>query len=134
MIMTGIVRLGRDADVRHIASGEAVCKLSLVFNYGRKGSEGKQASQWLDASLWGKRAESLAPYLTKGSQLSVVLDEPHSEEYEGKNGKSWKLVARVISIEFVGKKPADDNHDEPAESPKKPNGVPFDDLNDDIPF
>jgi single-strand DNA-binding protein len=40
-----------------------VANVSLAFTYGKKGDDGKRPTQWVDASLWGQRAESLAPYI-----------------------------------------------------------------------
>ena len=74
--LTGLFRLGRDAEVRYTQGGDAVASLALAYNYGKK-EDGKQPSQWIDASLWGKRAEALTQYLTKGSTISAVLSDVH---------------------------------------------------------
>jgi single-strand DNA-binding protein len=87
MILTALARLGRDAEVRHTPKGEAVANLALAINYGRKGSDGNRPTQWVEASLWGARAESLAPHLMKGKLLYVVIEEPHIE-------RSLPVVAR----------------------------------------
>ena len=115
MILTGLARIGRDTELRYTSGGEAVANISMVFNYGKKGSDGKRPSQWIEASLWGKRAESLAQYLGKGSMIDVVLSEPHIETYQGKNGEGHKLVARVIEIELAGGR----SEDKPADKPNK---------------
>lgn len=104
MILTGLARIGKDAELRYTASNEPVANLSLAFNYGRKGDDGKRPTQWIEASMWGKRAESLAPHLLKGKQVDVVLEEPHIETFEGRNGTGHKLVGRVLSIEFASPK------------------------------
>lgn len=96
----GLARLGRDAEVRFTPSGEAVCNLSLAVNYGKKGGDGNRPTQWIDASLWGKQAEALAPYLTKGSVHCFVLSDIHIETYQGQNGPGHKLSARVDSVEL----------------------------------
>lgn len=96
----GMARLGRDAEIRFTPNGDAVCNLSLAVNYGQKGQDGNRPTQWIDASLWGKRAESLAPYLVKGSVHCFTLDEIHIETFEGNNGTGHKLVARVSDIEL----------------------------------
>ena len=134
MQLIGLARIGRDAEVRYTQSGKAVCSLSLAFNYGRKGQDGYKPSQWVEGTLWDKQAEALAPYLTKGSQVVVTLDDPHIEEYEGKNGKGHKLTGRVTAIEFAGggerqARPAAQSA--PAPAPASGGGEPFD---DDIPF
>lgn len=106
MIITGLATLGRDCELRHTPSGDAVTNLSLAFNYGQKDQQtGNKPTCWLEGSLWGKRAESLAPYLVKGQKLVIVAEDPHIETYEGKNGPGSKLVARIVSIDFAGSPP-----------------------------
>ena len=105
MQIIGVARLGRDAEVRYTPDGTAVANLNMAFNYGRKDGEGKRPTQWVEGSLWGKLAEALADYLVKGQQISVTMEDPHIEEYEGRNGTGTKLVARVLSVELVGGKP-----------------------------
>jgi single-strand DNA-binding protein len=133
--ITGIYRIGKDAELRKTQSGESVISLALACNYGRKGQDGKKPTQWLDAALWGKLADALQPYLTKGQQVSIVAEDPHIETFEGSSGPGHKLVARIISIELVGSrtevaapKPAP----KPVQKPVPP--ASFDDVDDSIPF
>lgn len=132
----GLARIGRDVEVRHTAQGEAVASLALAFNYRNKG---EKCTQWIEASLWGKRAEALAPYLLKGGLISVTVDDVHVESYEGKNGTGTKLVGRVSDVELAGggqaaepaaPKPA------PVRVAPKPAAASsgFDDMDSDIPF
>lgn len=96
----GLARLGRDAEVRYLPSGEAVANLSLAVNYYSKGADNNRATQWIDATLWGKQAESMAQYMVKGSVHCFALSDVHIEEFEGRNGAGHKLVARVDSVEL----------------------------------
>lgn len=137
----GIARLGRDGEIRHTAQGEVVASLSLAFSYGRKGQDGKQPTQWVEASLWGKRAEALAPYLRKGDQIGVTLEDVHIETYTGKNGEGHKLAARVLDVQLIGGQGGQSNPAKPAVTAKPTNpigiapaGSGFDDMDDDIPF
>ena len=99
----GLCRLGRDVDLRYTADGQPVANLALAFEYGRKGPDGKRPTQWIDASLWGKRAESLAPHLPKGTRLAVTLDDVHVETFQRRDGtEGSKLLGQVSSIEFAG--------------------------------
>jgi len=101
-IQTGLYTLGRDAEVRFTANGDAVASLSLAYHYGKKTAEGKQPTQWIDASLWGKRAEALSQYLTKGKEIFAVLDDVHIETYKKKDGtEGFKLAAKVSDITVV---------------------------------
>ena len=148
MILTALARLGRDAELRITAKGDSVCELALAVNYGRKGDDGNRPTQWISASLWGERAKSLAPHLLKGKLLYVVVEEPHIETYEGKNGQGHKLVGRITSLEFAGggqqqegqrpqqDKPKDSRFKNTVNTPKQPQGPAggFSDMDDDIPF
>lgn len=133
MIITGLARLGRDAEVRHTAGGDVVASLSLAVSYGKRGPE--QATQWIDASMWGKRAEALAPYLTKGTLIYFVAEDPHVEEFDRRDGsRGAKLVARVSSVEFAGGKRDQETRPAPAASPAHNATADVADMTDDIPF
>src|SRR5690606_17274956 len=100
----GLATIGRDVEVRHTAQGDPVASLSLAFTYGKKGSDGKRPTQWVDGSLWGQRAEALQPYLLKGTRVYVVLDEAHEQSYQTRDGRSGsKIVGRVNVIELASK-------------------------------
>ena len=137
--MFGLARLGRDAEIRTTGQGESVTTLALAFSYGRKGSDGKRPTQWVDGALWGKRAEALAPYLTKGGLVSVLLEDVHIETYQGKNGEASKLVGRVVDVELAGggeraASPAPAPRPAPRQAPAPAAGGGFDDMDSDIPF
>lgn len=141
--LTGYFRLGRDVEVRYLPDGKAVANLSLAFNYGQKGQDGKRPAQWIDASLWGARAEKLEQYLKKGGTIYAVLSEPHIEEYQGRNGAGYKLAATVLDIELAGSSagqqpeaaPAAQQRPAPQQSAPAPRQAPADDFDEgDIPF
>ena len=99
----GLARLGRDAELRTTQTGESVARLSLAFSYGKKGADGKRPTEWVEGSLWGQRAQALAPYLRKGSQIVVTLEELHIEHYTRNDGsQAHKLAARVADVELAG--------------------------------
>jgi single-strand DNA-binding protein len=136
----GMARLGRDAEVRYTPDGTAVANLSLAVTVFDKSAENNRGTQWVDASLWGKQAESLAQYMVKGSLHCFTLSDLRIEEYEGKNGWGAKLVARVDSVE-LGPRQGDAAAPSsgprqgartaaPAPKPKPQTEIP----DDDIPF
>ena len=75
MQMIGLARLGRDAELRTTQSGEKVASLSLAFNWGMKGQDGNRPTQWVDGSLWGKRAEVLV------DEDAVAAGEGHPQAH-----------------------------------------------------
>lgn len=143
MKLIGIARLGKDAVVRYTTYGKAVANLSLAYNFGKKDSEGKRKTQWVDAALWGDQAERLKEWLLKGAVLNVICRDVHIETFEGRNGQGFKLVGTVEDIEFVLNQRESDGQQHPAHLPagqqqrpaeNAPKPGSFDDLEDDIPF
>lgn len=59
--------IGKDAELRHTQNGDAVASFSVADSQGKD-----KETLWFDCSLWGKRADSLAPYLRKGTRVTVV--------------------------------------------------------------
>lgn len=155
-VMTGVFRLGRDAETRYLPNGDPVATLSLASSYGKKDPDtGYRKTQWIDAGLWGDRATSLAQHLTKGTAVFAVLEDVHIEIYRNRDGtEKAKLAARVASIEFVGGRgdqeaqgnaqPARQaaTNPAPAAPASRPTARPapagggsgFEDMDDDIPF
>lgn len=117
-VLTVVGNLGKDAEVRHTQNGDPVAGFSVAF---KSGFGQKAQTNWLDCSIWGKRAEGgLIPYLTKGTQVAVS-GELGTREY---NDKTY-LTLRVSEITLVGDKP------DSGRSPAAPSNGPDD---SDIPF
>ena len=102
-MMSILGRIGRDVEVRYLPDGSAVATLALAYEYGRKAQGEKyRPTQWVDATLWGKQAETLAPYLGKGGRVLAHIQDVHVEEYEKKDGtRATKLAGRVAGIQLV---------------------------------
>jgi single-strand DNA-binding protein len=105
MILTGNIRLGRDAEVKYTGAGTAVANLAGCYEYGMKGQDGKRPVQWVDAALFGKQAEAMSPSLKKGTVVQVVINDVHLDSYQSANGTKTKLVGRVSAIEFAPSQP-----------------------------
>lgn len=132
-------RLGRDAELRTTPEGHSVCELAIGCNVGRKGGpDGKRPTQWVRGSLWGKQAEALVGYLTKGKGVVVTLSDLQVREFKKQDGSTGtSLEGRVDGIEFTGAGPRDDSAQAPAPRPApppKPAPSGFADMDDDIPF
>lgn len=103
-----LVRLGRDAEVKYTQKGDPVASLAMVYDVGF--GDNKQ-SQWIDGTLWGKRAESLGPYLTKGSQIVVYADDLQLEQFMKKDGNAGaKLKCRVTDLSLISGQQSNGGH------------------------
>ena len=78
--------IGKDAEARITQTGDKVTSWNVAVE-DRQGKE--KQTIWFSCSLWGKRGESLAQYLTKGSKVSVS-GEFSTREHEGKTYLSIK--------------------------------------------
>ena len=134
MRANGLARIGKDVEVRYSPNGDAIANLSLAFTYGKKGADGKRPTQWVDATLWGKRAESLAPYLKKGGQIVVYLSDINIQTYDSKSGQGVKLVGKVDDLELIGghASQVQTAQVQPERAPVPSRGLT--DLDSDLPF
>ena len=117
--------IGKDAETRSTQAGDKVTSWTVAVE-DRTGKE--KSTIWFDCALWGKRGESLAQYLTKGSKV-CVSGELSTREH---NGKTY-LTIRAEQVTLMGGKPEGQRDD------REPDGYgaggrPGDDMSDDIPF
>ena len=116
----------KDAEVRYLNSGDAVCNFAIADNQGKD----KPAIFW-NCTLFGKRAESLSQYLTKGQSVTVV-GTVSEREFQDKNGNHRKAMdVRVQDLALQGGRREHSNEEaqqKPAQAQQE-----FDDSAD-IPF
>lgn len=89
--------VGKDAVLRRTQGGDAVLNFSLAVDNGKAKDGTKRDSTWFDCSIWGKRAESLESYITKGAKL-VLRGRPTARAHEGKA----YLGITVDDLTFMG--------------------------------
>ena len=89
--------LTKDAEIRTLSDGTPVAGFAVADNQGKD----KPAIFW-NASLFGKRAQSLSPYLLKGQPVTITgtLTE---REYTNKDGATVKAQdIRVNDVALQG--------------------------------
>lgn len=92
-------RLGRDPETRSIASGDSVTKLNVAAD---RGYGDKKTTTWVSVDVWGRRGETVAKHLKKGSEV-VVRGELYTREYEAKDGsKRTSIECRADEVSFAG--------------------------------
>ena len=94
-----IGRLGRDPELRHTQGGTAVCNMSLATDESyKKDGEKVQQTEWHKVVVWGKQAEMVANYLTKGSMALVEgsLQNNKWQDNQGNNRVSTEIKAQRV--------------------------------------
>ena len=130
-----IGRLTRDItepDIRYTTGGTARLKWSIAVNRSEKRNGAWQDKvSYFDATVWGKTAENIRPYLHKGKQIAVegYLDQQRWE----KDGQKYSKVCIIAdSVQLLGGNESAPQAQQPA-GDYQPAGS-GDDFPEDIPF
>lgn len=98
-----IGRLTRDLgenDFGYVGTGTARANVSIAVNRSKKqGEEWVDEVSYFDITIWGKTAENLKPYLTKGKQIGVSghLKQDRWEK-EGQKHSRVSIVADTVQL------------------------------------
>jgi single-strand DNA-binding protein len=97
--------LGRDAELRYTPGGAPVATLNLatteVWNDKTSGQK-QEKTEWHRIVLWGKSAESLSEYLTKGKQI-FVEGRLQTRKWQDKDGHDkYTTEIRADRITLLG--------------------------------
>ena len=93
--------LGQDPELKTIAGGQAVLNLRLATTetYLDRNNTRQERTDWHTVVIWGKRAEALAKFLTKGSQIFVEgRIQTRSYEKNGEKRYATDIVANNIIL------------------------------------
>lgn len=120
--------LGKDATLRRTQNGDAILGFGVAVEE-RSGQD--KRTIWFDVSLFGKRGETLAQYLTKGTKVSVS-GELSTREHEGRT----YLTVRASEITLMGggEKRDTGGYDQSPDSSQRAPAGGYDDMSGDIPF
>ena len=89
--------LGKDIEIRHLPDGTPIGNFSVADSQGKD-----KPAIWWNCSLFGKRCESLAPYLVKGQQVTVIGNVTEREWTDNNGQKRRAMDVRVIDIALQG--------------------------------
>ena len=96
--------LGRDAELRYTPGGAAVATLNMATTevWNDKNSQRQEKTEWHRVVLWGKQAESLQEYLTKGKQI-YVEGRLQTRQWDDKDGnKRYTTEIKADRITLLG--------------------------------
>ena len=136
--------LGRDAELRYTPGGAAVATINMATTevWNDKGGQRQEKTEWHRVVLWGKPAESLTEYLTKGKQI-YVEGRLQTRQWDDKDGnKRYTTEIRGDKIVLLGggsgRGAGTDRGADPGAHAAGPSGGPETSeqplTDDDIPF
>jgi single-strand DNA-binding protein len=126
-------RIGKDCGIRYTDGGDAVVNFTAAVS---SGYGDKEVTTWVNCSMFGKRGESVSPYLLKGTQIAVS-GELTNRKYTDKSGnEKYSLDVRVNDVTLLGGKQEAQQSAQPARSQPAPvrQAQSVEDMDDDVPF
>ena len=99
-----IGRLTRDMEIKYSNGGMAIGRFSLAVNRSKKtGDKWEDEANFFDCTLFGKTAETMNQYLTKGKQVAVS-GELRQSRWEQDGQSRSRVEIAVNSIQLLGGK------------------------------
>lgn len=97
-------RLVRNAETKTTSEGLFIAHFSLANNQAKKNQDGSwgETVHYIDFSIYGKRAEALAPYLVQG-QLVAIEGHLIQRRWEKDDKKFSKLEVAVDDIKLISR-------------------------------
>ncbi len=134
--------LTRDPELRYTPTGLAVTSFGIAVNRVWKTPEGEQKKEtcFVDISAFGKRAEVVSEYFSKGKPI-FIEGRLQFRQWEAKDGQKRSALSVVLdSFEFIGPKTSASSNeqagheDNTTRAKSSPEYVVDDVNNDKIPF
>lgn len=127
LIVSGNGRLGKDPEWKDSKNGQF-----LVFSVAASTGYGdRKTTNWIECSMFGKKAESVAQYLSKGKQVAFS-GEMTIEKWESGNGKGTTVRCNISNLSLINDGTAnstaprgDDQSREPARQNIQPKSSGF---------
>ena len=135
-----IGNLGKDPELRFTSGGKAVCTFSLATSERWSSADGQknESTTWHNIVAWGKQAETIKEYLSKGRQV-YIEGRIANRSYDDKEGNK-KYISEVVvtNFSFIGNRGdsggsagGGGGSAPPSSAPPPPQGEAGD---DDLPF
>ena len=88
-------RLVKDAELKFTSASTPVTRFSVAVNRSRKnGDQWEEEVSYIDIVLWGRSAESISKFLTKGKQVAVEGELRQNRwEQDGQQRSKLEVVA-----------------------------------------
>lgn len=102
--VTLLGNLGRDAELKYTPAGDAVLSWSMATTetWNNKAGEKQERTTWHRCQIWGRQAETLAEFLTKGKQIYMEGKIQVREWTDKENQKRTSTEIRADRVVLLG--------------------------------
>jgi single-strand DNA-binding protein len=96
-------RLTKELDLRQTQNGKSYCNFTIACNRMKK-EDGTQEADFINCITWGKTAENLCNYMSKGSLIGIE-GNIQTRTYDDKDGnKRFVMDVNARNIQFLESK------------------------------
>jgi len=121
-----IGNLACDPEMRYTTDGKSVTSFSIATNYRYTTSSGesREETDWFRVTVWGRQAEQVNQFLSKGQQ-AYVEGRLHARNWQGQDGQTrTSLEVTANRVLFLSRGPS--TAALPDEGDISPDDIPFD--------
>jgi single-strand DNA-binding protein len=96
-----IGHVGNDPEIKNLDGGKKVANFTIATNDSYKNEKGEKVEQteWHKVVAWGKTAEIIEKYVTKGKEIAIDGKLTH-RSYEDKNGEK-RYITEVVANDVL---------------------------------
>ena len=96
-----IGRVGQDPEVKTLEGGKKLATVSIATNdvYYKENGDKVEQTEWHRVTAWGKTAEIIEKYVTKGKEIAIEGKLTH-RSYDDKNGEK-RFITEIVASEVL---------------------------------
>lgn len=96
-----IGNVGNDPEIKNLDGGKKVANITMATNevYYRENGDKVEQTEWHKVVAWGKTADIIEKYVTKGLQIGIEGKLIH-RSYDDKNGEK-RYITEVVANEVL---------------------------------
>ncbi len=96
-----IGRVGQDPELKNLEGVKKVTTITIATNdvYYKDNGDKVEQTEWHRVTAWGKTAEIIEKYVTKGKEIAIEGKLTH-RSYDDKNGEK-RYVTDIVVNEFL---------------------------------
>lgn len=96
-----IGHVGQEPEVKNLEGGKKLANISLATNevYYKENGDKVEQTDWHRVTAWGKTAEIIEKYVTKGKELAIT-GKLSTRSYDDKNGEK-RYITEIVATEIL---------------------------------
>ena len=96
-----IGRVGQDPEVKTLEGGKKLATITIATNdvYYKENGDKVEKTEWHRVTAWGKTAEIIEKYVTKGKEIAIEGKLTH-RSYDDKDGVK-RFITEVVANEVL---------------------------------